>query len=67
MSPAARAAVIGLRRGTSAPVTAEVRVLDTAVGPRRVVWIESGGHNFTPAGLDAMEAWFKRHLGSGSP
>ena len=27
------------------------------------VSIESGGHNFTPAGLDTMEAWFKRHLG----
>jgi dienelactone hydrolase len=26
------------------------------------VSIESGGHNFTPAGLDKMEAWFRRHL-----
>lgn len=26
------------------------------------VWIESGGHNFTPTGLDKMEAWFNRHL-----
>jgi dienelactone hydrolase len=26
------------------------------------VWIESGGHSFTPAGLDRMEAWFKYHL-----
>lgn len=42
MSPAAPA-VLGLRRGTSAPVTAEVRVLDAAGGPRAVMWVESGG------------------------
>jgi len=36
-------AVIGLRRGTSAPVTAEVRVLDTVHGPRSVVWVETAG------------------------
>src|SRR5688572_2786102 len=43
MSPAPSTAVIGLRRGTTAPVTAEIRVLDGFDGLRRVVWVESGG------------------------
>ncbi len=43
MSLARSPAVIGLRRGTSAPVTAEVRILDGSTGPRRVMWVESGG------------------------
>ena len=43
MSLAASPAVIGLRRGAAAPVSAEVRVLDGNDGSRRVVWVESGG------------------------
>jgi acetyl-CoA carboxylase carboxyltransferase component len=36
-------APLGLRRGTSAPVTAEVRVIEAGPGDRRVMWIETGG------------------------
>jgi acetyl-CoA carboxylase carboxyltransferase component len=36
-------ATLGLWRGTSAPITAEVRELDSVHGPRRVVWVETGG------------------------
>ena len=36
-------ATIGLWRGTSAPITAEVRELDGIHGPRRVIWVETGG------------------------
>jgi acetyl-CoA carboxylase carboxyltransferase component len=43
MSSAPAPAALGLRRGTAAPVTAEVRVLDGPGGPRRVMWVESGG------------------------
>jgi acetyl-CoA carboxylase carboxyltransferase component len=43
MSTVAPPAVIGLRRRTTAPVTAEVRVLEGGNGARRVVWVESGG------------------------
>ena len=36
-------APLGLRRKTTAPVTADVRELEGAAGPRQVVWVEVGG------------------------
>jgi acetyl-CoA carboxylase carboxyltransferase component len=36
-------APLGLRRGTSAPLSAEVRVLEIGPAERRVVWVETGG------------------------
>jgi len=36
-------APLGLRRGTTAPVTAEVRVLAAGPRDRRVMWVETGG------------------------
>ena len=52
MAPAPSTAVIGLWRGTTAPVTAEIRVLDGIDGPRRIVWVESGGR--TASGFRGM-------------
>ncbi len=36
-------APLGLRRGTDAPASADVRLIDTGLASRRVVWVESGG------------------------
>ena len=36
-------APLGLRRGTTAPVTAEVRVIAAGPRDRRVMWVETGG------------------------
>lgn len=45
-------APLGLRRGTAAPVTAEVRTLDSVHGPRLVVWVELGGE--TASGFNGV-------------
>ncbi len=34
---------LALRRGTTAPVTAEVREIDGVAGPRQVMWVDVGG------------------------
>ena len=55
-------ASLALRRGTTAPVTAEVRSIDGVDGDRQVVWVEVGGETASgfrgvPLSLDDVGRW----------